>query len=413
MPGSDYRLLLRRPGYLRFFAVVAAARTTGAMFSVAGVLLVLERTGSLTLAGLVVAAATLPGVVTGPFLGAWLDVTHSRRRLLVLDRLLTIAALGALLALAGHSADWLLVLVALAYGATSPLSSGAFASVLPEAAGPELVEAAYTFESTSVNTAFIIGPALAGLLAGAAGAATAIELQIVVGAILALLIAGDETYELRPAHHPQPARVRAAVADGLSSLRQIAALRWNAVAGAIYVMAWSAMVVGFPAYAISVGASAHTSGYMWAALAFGSMISAFAFRVPALRLQPRLLICGSFCAIAASIAAWPLAGSLAAALALVLLTGLLEGPSFVALMSVRQRLAPPQLRGQIFTTVSSLNLAADAAGSAGAGPFHAAFGTRSTLLAAGALVALAGLVALGTRFDSAGVQAGAPIDTAA
>ena len=48
---------------------------------------------------LTAAAATLPGAVTGPFLGAWLDVAKSRRRLLVLDRVMTGVALGALLLL--------------------------------------------------------------------------------------------------------------------------------------------------------------------------------------------------------------------------------------------------------------------------------------------------------------------------
>jgi hypothetical protein len=37
------------------------------MFNVAGVLLVLERTGSVVLAGITVAAATLPAAVSGPF----------------------------------------------------------------------------------------------------------------------------------------------------------------------------------------------------------------------------------------------------------------------------------------------------------------------------------------------------------
>jgi hypothetical protein len=44
------------------------------------VLLVLERAGSVVLAGVTVAAAMLPGAITGPFLGAWLDVAKSRRR---------------------------------------------------------------------------------------------------------------------------------------------------------------------------------------------------------------------------------------------------------------------------------------------------------------------------------------------
>ena len=51
MSGSDVARLLRQRGYARFFLVVAASRATGTMFNVAGVLLVLERTGSLALAG--------------------------------------------------------------------------------------------------------------------------------------------------------------------------------------------------------------------------------------------------------------------------------------------------------------------------------------------------------------------------
>ena len=403
MRSSETSRLLRRPGYARYFGVVATARATGSMFNVAGVLLVLERTGSLPLAGAVVAAATLPGAVTGPFLGALLDIAHSRRRLLVVDRLVTIAALVALLLLAGHAPDWLLPLVGVAYGITSPLSSGAFSSVLPEVAGADLLDVANTFEATSVNTAFILGPALAGVIAGAAGAAAAIEAQIAIGALLAVLIARDATFELRPVHGaPAPAGLRAAVADGLRSLWRIAPLRWNALTSIVYVCAWGTLNVGFAAYAVSVHAGAHASGYMWAAISLGSLLSAFALRRPALRLAPHALIGASFGVMALSVLAWPLAAGLPAALVLVALTGALEGPSLVALLGVRQRLAPVHLRGQIFTTVTSLNLAAAAVGAAAAGPFQAALGTTATLLAFAGLMALAGALALATADSGAG-----------
>ena len=51
MPASQMSQLLDRPGFKRYFATVAAARATGTMFTVSGVLLVLERTHDLTLAG--------------------------------------------------------------------------------------------------------------------------------------------------------------------------------------------------------------------------------------------------------------------------------------------------------------------------------------------------------------------------
>jgi len=410
MATSESLQLLRRPGFARYFTVVASARATGTMFNVAGVLLVLDRTGSLTLAGLVVAAATLPGALTGPFLGGWLDVARSRRRLLVLDRLVTAGALLALLLLAGHAPDWLLPVVGVLYGITSPLSSGAFATVLPEIAGQELIAIAYTFEATSINAAFIVGPVLSGLIAGTAGAATAVEVQLAIGIALAVLIATDPTFELRPEHAgARPGGVLHAVAQGFASIWRIPPLRWNTIISIIYVAAWGMLNVGFPAYAVSVGAGAHASGYMWAAVSAGSMLSAFALRRAVAGLGLRLLMGISFLAMAASVGLWPLAGGLAAALALIFLTGLLEGPSLVALISVRQRFAPAQLRGQIFSTVASLDVAAIAVGAALAGPFQASFGTEATLLASGALLGVAGLVSLATESDGsrAALPAGA------
>jgi MFS family permease len=397
MPASEISLLLRRPGYARYLSVVVASRATGTMFNVAGVLLVLQRTGSVVLAGITVAAATLPGAVTGPFLGAWLDIAESRRRLLVLDRLVTILALGALLILAGHAPDWLLPLIGVAYGATSPLSAGAFSSLLPEIAGPDLLEVANTFEASSLNAAFIVGPALAGLIAGLAGAAAVIDVQLAVGVVLIVVIARDTIYELRPAaveRAPQP--FLATVSMGIRSLLRLPALRSHVLASVVYVAAWGTLIVGFPLYAESVHAHAAASGYLWAAISLGSMLSAFAFRERALRLAPNTLIVVPFVAMGLSVALWPLASGLAGALVLVAFTGMLEGPSLVALIAVRQRLAPPHLRGQIFATVFSLDLAASAIGTAVAGPLHAAAGTTTTLFAFGALILVSGLLNHGT-----------------
>src|SRR2546430_2319371 len=62
----------------RYLFAATAARLADAMW-IGPVLLVLDRTGSATLAGLTLSAATLPTLVSAPLLGAWLD-THGRRR---------------------------------------------------------------------------------------------------------------------------------------------------------------------------------------------------------------------------------------------------------------------------------------------------------------------------------------------
>jgi hypothetical protein len=397
MPASDIRQLLRREGYARYLFVVIASRATGTMFNVAGVLLVLQRTGSLVLAGVTVAAAELPGAITGPFLGAWLEVTKSRRRLLVLDRSLMIVALGAMLVLAGHAPNWLLPLLAIVYGLTAPLSAGAFSSLLPEIVGPELIDVANTFEASSINAAFIVGPALAGLIAGLAGPAAAIEVQLAVGAVLIVVIAGDRIYELRPpTTGEEPSSLLASMSAGMRSLLRIPSLRSHVLASVIYVAAWGTLIVGMPLYAQRVHAGAAASGYLWAAIAFGSMASAFVFRKQALRLAPNVLLVAPFVAMGASVALWPLAQGLGAALVLVAFTGALEGPALVALVGVRQRLAPPHLRGQIFATIFSLDVAATAIGSGAAGPLHAAAGTTVTLLTFGIMIFISGLLNYGT-----------------
>jgi len=157
------------------------------------------------------------------------------------------------------------------------------------------------------------------------------------------------------------------------------------------------LYVGFPAYAVSVGAGAHASGYMWAAVSAGSMIGGFVLSRRAAGRSPWRLMSGCLLAMAVSALAWPLAASLSVALALIFLTGLLDGPALVALISIRQRVAPAHLRAQIFTTAASIHFAVIAAGPALAALVHEAFGTTATLLAFAALIAVAGTASLLTQ----------------
>ena len=71
-----------------------ARRGAAILTAVAAVLLVLDRTGRPGLAGAVVAATTLPAVVTGPVLGAWLDRTSRRRVALGTNQVLLAASPG-------------------------------------------------------------------------------------------------------------------------------------------------------------------------------------------------------------------------------------------------------------------------------------------------------------------------------
>src|SRR5436853_107164 len=93
---SGFRQLAGEPGYLRFVGAATFARVADEMFSVGVVLLALERTGSAVVAGFLVAAITLPSLVTAPLLGAWLDLHGRRKALMMLNQVLASAALVAI-----------------------------------------------------------------------------------------------------------------------------------------------------------------------------------------------------------------------------------------------------------------------------------------------------------------------------
>ncbi len=352
---AAYGALLRRPGYVSFILTISLSRMVLPMFTTAGVLLVLARTGSPGLAGVTAAAAVLPAAVSGPLLGAWLEVVRRRRLLIVVDQSLSVVGLVAILLLAGHAPNWTLPVAAVIYSITRPLSGGSFASALSEIAGPELIEIASTIEASSLNLAYILGPALAGTLAGAATPAVALEVQAGLTLLVGVLVAVNPVFEARSVE--RATGTVAALREGLGALARNRGLRNVGLAGVLASGSWSLMIVGFPLFAVrTLHSAAHTSGYMWAAMATGSLVGTFVLHGAAV---PRRIAL-SYAILGVSALAWPLVHALALGILLVGLTGFLEGPAFSGSVAVRQRDAPPRVRGQVIMTLTSGNLVAGA-----------------------------------------------------
>lgn len=356
---SNFGRLWRRPGYLRFVLTVSLSRTSATMFNTAGVLLVLVRTGSAPLAGATAAAAVVPSAVAAPLLGAWLDIARRRRVLIVFDQLLSVVALLAIVALAGHGPDWTVPTVAVFYGITRPFSAGSFFSALAEIAGPELLDQASAVEATSLNLAVLVGPALAGVLVGVIGAAPTVELQAGLTTLVGVLIAIDPAFEARAVDRSDS--VKQALRTGLEALRRERVLLASSLSSSLAAFGWGLMVVGFPLYAVqTLHGRAHASGYLWAAVAAGSILGTFILHGP-----PRLRRVGfSYAILGLSALLWPLAGTLIIGVLLIGVTGFLEGPAYSGTIALRQRHVPAAVRAQVLTTISgvaSLTLAAGAA----------------------------------------------------
>ncbi len=362
---AAFRALWRRPRYRGFVLTVSLSRTSANMFNTAGVLLILERTGSAPLAGAMAAAAVVPAALAGPLLGAWLDVARSRRALIVFDQLLSAAALLAIVALAGNAPNWTLPLVTVLYSVTRPFTAGSFLSALAEIAGRELLDQASAIEATSLNLSVIVGPALAGVLVGVIGAASTVRLEAALTLLVAALIAGNPAFEARDAE--RSSSMSGALRSGMRALARERILLVTSLTTALAAFGWGLMLIGFPLYAVhTLHSPAHASGYLWAAVAAGSILGTFI-----LHGAPSLSRSGcSYGALGLSALLWPLAGTLAVGVALIGVTGFLEGPAYAGTIALRQRHAPAAVRAQVMTTLNGIAGLAVAAGALVGGAVH-------------------------------------------
>ena len=283
MAYGDMGRLRRHPGYPLFYATATLTRFADEMFSVGVVLLVLHRTGSAALAGATVAAVTLPSLVTGPVLGAWLDRAGDRRRqAMILDQVLAATSLVGIVLLAGNAPDWTVPAVALVAGITWPLSFGGFTSLIPVIVPDELLAQANALEATSFNLAIIAGPALAGTISAVWSPAASLLTEAVLTLAAIVLIARVAAMDAAPTASTQP--VKTIVRAGLLHLVRTPVLRGVSASGALALGGLGLLTVAFPFLAADeLGVDRSVAGYMWAAFASGSMIGALLL----VRLQTR------------------------------------------------------------------------------------------------------------------------------
>jgi len=390
MDRESLRRLRAQPGYLRFVSAATIARVSDEMFSVGVVLLVLDRTDSAGLAGLAVAAITLPSLFSGPLLGAWLDLTGRRRALMVADQLLITTMLVVLVLVTGHGPNWLIPVIVLMAGVTYPLSFGGFTSFIPVIVPEDLLAPANALETTSFNSALVVGPALAGTLSGAFDPTVSLIVEACLALValgLILRIPGLD----RPGHREPGRTLLGVAAAGIRQIVSVPELRGITAAAAIGLSGLGLMTVAFPLFAVEhLGGERSQAGFMWAAFAVGSTIGALSLVRLQRRIPPERIVLAGYALFGAAMVTWPLAGSLPALLVLIAVAGLADGPALAAQFAVRQRVVPPSLYGQVFTTAAGLKVGSFAMGAGLAGPVATGLGSAEAMLVgAGAQLAAA------------------------
>ncbi|SHG67823.1 MFS transporter [Streptoalloteichus hindustanus] len=382
------------PAYL---VAATLTRLASEMLPLTVVLLVLDRGGGESAAGWTVAAYTLPAVVSGPLLGAWLDRTrHTRAALAANQVLLAVAALG-LLASAGRAPAAAVSLAVLA-GVASPMTSGGFSSLVPRIARGRESAVVTAWDAATFNAAAIAGPALAGTLSATVNAGSAMA----VTAVCALAgLAGTALLAFDRPHDPADRTAERAArpsSDGSGRPRQSPPppLLASVVAGTRHLLrtppllgATATTVLGFgstglltlalPLHLRNLGAEAGAAGWVWAALEVGCAASTLVLARWIGARRPENVVFASTAGYGLALVLWPLAPTPALLVVAGVVTGLVEGPTLPAVISARRAHTPPEMLAQVHTTGASLKVGAYALGAAIGARLVPELGSSATL----------------------------------
>jgi MFS family permease len=369
---------------VRLLATASISRLADDATGVAVVLLVLARTGSPGLAGLVAAAFTLPTIVTGTLVGAQIDRARSRRRLFLVAHALLTSALVGVLVLAGHAPGLLLIVFGLSAGVTAPVLTGGFSAPLPGVVTPALLPRANAGDAASYNLASIAGPVLVATVAGLAGAGAALAAVAALAALgLTLVVRVPIGTRLVSPHRRES--LAASIADGLRLLWHDRLLRATTAATTIAQLGQGLLPVALPLFARQLGHPAANGAWLLSLLGAGALAGALVSERLLRRWQPVTVMACAIAAEAICLAGLSASPNLPVALPIAALAGLGDGPLLAATLGVRQGSVPSHRYAQVVASAASLKTGAYALGTAITGLLAAVCDARQLVLLAAVL----------------------------
>jgi MFS family permease len=211
---GSFRALHSRPFRLYFAGQVASASGTFLQQTAIG-WLVLKLTGSAAELGLVLAAGGVPSLLFGPWGGTVADRVDLRR--LLIGTQLAFGLLAGLLwalAVAGKATVPVIVAISVAGGVVQIVDSPARQALVGSLVMPEDLSSAVSLNGVVVNSARVVGPALAGVLIVTVGTTPCFGINALsYAAVIAALVA------LRPLRPARPHQSAGGVRDGLRYAR--------------------------------------------------------------------------------------------------------------------------------------------------------------------------------------------------
>jgi MFS family permease len=316
------------------------------MQSVALGWLVLEITNSPFAVGLNQALRSLGVLVFALYAGVVVDRVDKRRLIVWTQILQMVEGLAlALLVWTKTIAPWHVMALAVGFGIVNAFDIPARQAFIVELVGREELMSAIALNSSMFNAARIVGPAVAGVLIGAAGVGTCFFLN---GVSYLAVIAGLLAMRLPPfARRPAPAAWEG-FRVGMRFIRSDPRVLALVALVAVFSVLGFPFLVLMPVVARDVlHTNARGYGVLMAAVGIGAMLGALALATRGRRVRqgPALLQGGA--AFGALLVLFALVRTLAAALGLLALTGCAMIVTTALANTMLQTIVPDDLRGRV------------------------------------------------------------------
>lgn len=234
--------------------------------------LVLTLTHSATALGLVVGLQTLPMLVLGPYGGVIADRIDKRRLMIVLQSLMLVQALVLGVLTLAHVVTYIDVcILAVVLGLNNCFENPSRQAFVLEMVGSKDLRNAVSLNSTIVNAARSVGPAVAGVLIATVGEGwcfmlNSLSFVAVVGSLLSM-----NTHDLTPS--PPTIRARGQLREGFRYVARTPELAVPLIMMALVGMIAYEFQVTLPVAAQRVfHGGAETYGVMTSAMGIGAVI---------------------------------------------------------------------------------------------------------------------------------------------
>ena len=422
-----YRLLLRNRPLTRLLVGEFVSSIGDWLYLVAILILVYDVSNDPLVLGLVGAARVLPYVILSIPAGLIADRYDRRLILLVTDvaRGLLMLLMAALVASSAPIA--LIVILAIVATCFSTFFGPAIGAYLPSlVADEEQLGPANSAWSTLDNLAFVIGPAIGGLLIAAGGLALAFVLNAATFGVIAVVLWRLPSPKRVPrteareagthgeaaateAGHAMQEGAGARVAGGRLPRTVVVPLLGLALIDVVGGAAGGGLGVLTVVIAVgSLGSGEAGTGFLNAGIGAGGLVGALLAGVFVLRPSLVGVLAGGSLVLAVGLAALGFAGSLPVAVGMVAVASAGALIVEVTSMTILQRAIPDEIRGRTLGILASASTLAYAAGAFSLPVLADAVGTRPVLAATGVAIVIAGLVGAALAAPAARRTPGGP-----